>query len=156
ACTGLALLAFLGAGHTEKIGKYKENVQRAVKWIIAQQKPDGKILKDGETTGRTGYNHSIAGLALAEAAGMARIPATLEAAQKAVNFSVDVMQQGDQSEKLGWRYEPKDLGDTSVSGWFVMQLKSAKVSGLHVDPSAFEGADKFLDTVMTEAPSKDD
>ncbi|MCK6508262.1 hypothetical protein L6R53_33705, partial [Myxococcota bacterium] len=41
--TGLALLAFLGAGHTEKIGKYKGNVQKGIAWIIAQQAADGSI-----------------------------------------------------------------------------------------------------------------
>ena len=34
ALTGLALLAFLGAGHTEKVGNYKDNVKRAVAWLI--------------------------------------------------------------------------------------------------------------------------
>lgn len=154
AVTGLALLAFLGAGHSEKVGKYKDNVQRAVKWLIAQQQADGKLEKPGDRP--SGYNHSIAGLALAEAAGMGRIQATRDAAQKAVTYSTDVFQQGKGSDKLGWRYDPQQLGDTSVSGWFIMQIKSAKIAGLKVDTVAFEGADKFLDTVMTEAPNPND
>ena len=52
-------------------------------------------------------------------------------------------QQGSGSAKLGFRYLPKMAGDTSNSGWFVMQLKSAKVAGLHVDPASFEGIMKF-------------
>ncbi|MCW8133358.1 MAG: hypothetical protein KIS92_23650 [Planctomycetota bacterium] len=154
AVTGLAVLAFLGAGHSEKVGKYKENVQRGVKWLIAQQQADGKIEKAGDRP--SGYNHSIAGLALAEAAGMGRVKATQEAAQKAVAYSTDVFQQGKGSEKLGWRYNPQELGDISVSGWFIMQIKSAKIAGLKVDTVAFEGADKFLDTVMTEGPKAND
>ena len=38
-------------------------------------------------------------------------------------------------------------GDTSVSGWFVMALKSAKVAGLHVNHASFDGAIKYLDSV---------
>jgi len=144
ALTGLALLAFLGAGHTEKIGGYKDNVKRGIEWLRAKQKSNGCLASGGETCG---YNHAMAGLALAEAAGMARIPETMDAAQKAVDYSVNVHQCGEGSEKMGWRYTPKEKGDISNSGWFIMQLKSAKVAGLKIPFGAFEGASAFLDTV---------
>jgi uncharacterized membrane protein YgcG len=143
--TGLALLAFLGAGHTEKTGKYKENVKLAVDWIIAHQNAEGRVYNND--AGAVGYNHSMASMALAEAAGMSRIKRTLEAAQKAVNYSVDMHQCGDGSEKRGFRYNAKQEGDLSNSGWFIMQLKSAKVAGLHVPHGGFEGAEWFLDHV---------
>ncbi len=155
ALTGLATLAFLGAGHTEKVGKYKDNVQRGVKWLIAQQNAQGRIMKPGDGC-NAGYNHSIGALALAEAVGMARIPETREAAQKAVAYSIEIHQLGKGSDKLGWRYDPQDIGDISVSGWFIMQLKSAKVAGLQVDPLALEGAHRYLDTVMVEKPNPND
>jgi hypothetical protein len=148
ALTGLATLAFLGAGHTEKIGGYKDNVKRAIGWIITQQDGDGCISKNDRAA--NGYNHPMASLALAEAAGMARIPETCAAAQKAVDYSVNVFQCGKGSDRLGWRYNPQEMGDVSTTGWFVMQLKSAKVAGLHVDPLAFEGASRFLDTLEVE------
>ena len=46
----------------------------------------------------------MASLALAEAAGMARIPETMAAAQKSIDYSVNVFQRGKGSERLGWRY----------------------------------------------------
>ena len=146
--TGLATLAFLGAGHTEKVGKYKENVKRAITWILSQQRDDGAIGSNPMWTdhgGGYGYHHSICGLALAEAAGMARVPETTKAAQKAVNYSCEKHQWGEGSDKLGWRYQPKAAkGDISNVGWFVMQLKSAKVAGLAVDWASIEGAIKFV------------
>ena len=39
--TGLATLAFLGAGHTERHGKYKQTVKKAVAWILKEQRADG-------------------------------------------------------------------------------------------------------------------
>ncbi|MFH0940161.1 MAG: zf-HC2 domain-containing protein [Planctomycetota bacterium] len=148
--TGLALLAFLGAGHSEKIGKYKNNVTRAIAWIISQQEADGSIGKNyKETPWHKGYayHHALCGLALAEAAGMGRVPTTVEAAQKAVDYSTEVHQSGSGSDKYAWRYIAKEGADASVSGWFVMQLKSAKIAGLTVNPASFEGALRFYDSI---------
>jgi hypothetical protein len=151
--TGMATLAFLGAGHTEKVGKYKENVRKAVAWIISTQRADGALGSDPkyhEHHGGFGYHHAICGLALAEAAGMANIPSTKEAAQKALDYSCNVHQAGEGSDKLGWRYQPRSPGDMSVSGWYVMQLKSAKIAGLHVDAMSFDGAIRFLDSCQAD------
>ena len=35
-----------------------------------------------------------------------------------------------QHEEGGWRYRPNERGDLSVSGWFIMALVSAEMSGL--------------------------
>jgi hypothetical protein len=137
--TGFALLAFLGAGHTEKVGQYKDNVRRAVAWLKAQQNGDGRFSANG-------YQHAIAAMGMAEAAGMGNIPDTKTAAQKAVDYSTNIHQSGEGYDKRGWRYSAKSAGDLSVTGWFVMQLKSAKVAGLNVDHQSFEGAIRFLDS----------
>ncbi|MHC4252143.1 MAG: prenyltransferase/squalene oxidase repeat-containing protein [Planctomycetota bacterium] len=139
--TGLAVLAFLGAGHTEKTGKpkYQVTVKKAVAWLIKKQAANGAIGEGFE--GGLGYHHAIAGLALAEAFGMARIPRTGSAAQKAIDYSLNVHQ----TDYSGWRYKAKTPADTSVTGWFVMQLKSAKIAGLKVDGKGFQGATTFVD-----------
>jgi hypothetical protein len=143
--TGIALLTFLGAGHTEKVGQYKDNVKNAVAWLKSKQKDDGMI---GVSLG---YEVAVATMAMSEAAGMANVKETREAAQKAINYCIDKHQQGEGSEKGAWRYSPKAAtADLSVTGWFVMALKSGKVAGLHVDPAAFEGAIKFLDHVQSQ------
>jgi hypothetical protein len=157
ACTGLALLAFLGAGHTEKIGQFRENVKRAVAWLKSKQNADGLVFDSTDAGAHRGigYPHAICGMALAEAAGMAKVPDTVAAAQKAIDYSIQKHQNGEGYERRGFRYNPKQDGDLSVSGWFVMQLKSAKVAGLSVDHSAFEGAIKFLDSVETKGAGGD-
>ena len=55
--------------------------------------------------------------------------------------------------RLGWRYNTGQAGDLSVTGWYIMALKSAKIAGLHVDPNAFDGAMKFLDSVEIKDPN---
>ncbi|MCK6471801.1 MAG: zf-HC2 domain-containing protein [Planctomycetes bacterium] len=158
ACSGWALLAFLGAGHTEKVGKYKENVQRAVTWLIAQQDNTG-LLKNpgGDQSGvYRGYSHAIAAMGLAEASAMARIGRTKEAAQKAIEYAVDIHLAGEGSEKRGYRYVPKqDPADISNHGWYVMLVKSAKVAGLQIPQGGIEGAIWFLDQVEDKNFAKD-
>ena len=142
--TGLACLAFLGAGHTERAGQFKQNVLGSVGWMIKQQDGKGCIVRQGER--HIGYHHAIAGLALAESYGMARNPKTGQAAQKAIDYSINEHQV----EYGAWRYTAKQAADTSVTGWFIMQLKSAKVAGLKVDGKSFSGASAFLDKVTTK------
>jgi hypothetical protein len=141
--TGLAVLAFLGAGHTEKSGKFRDNVRRGVKWLMDNQRDDGAIgAKYSEPWHGSfgGYNHPIGALALAEAYGMAKNPKVGKAAQKAVDYTISA--QGDYS---GWRYRPQMKADISATGWYVMQLKSARIAGLKVDRAGFQGALKFAD-----------
>ncbi|MCW8129153.1 MAG: terpene cyclase/mutase family protein [Planctomycetota bacterium] len=152
AVTGLALLAFLGAGHTEKVGIYKDHVKRAAAWIRTTQMPNGYYHQAGTSNG---YAHAIASLAMAEAAGMGRVADTVQSAQKAVTYSCEIHQQGEGSGKLGWRYGPKEPGDLSVTGWFVMALKSAKVAGLKVPTQSIDGAVSFLDLCEQKGNAND-
>ncbi|MCZ7644377.1 MAG: zf-HC2 domain-containing protein [Planctomycetota bacterium] len=143
--TGLALLAFLGAGHTEKVGKYKDNVRRAIDWLIKHQTEQGGL-------GPKGYSHAIAGMALSEAAGMGRVEATKAAAQKAIDLdNGKYARYAESSDRGGWGYgyEQRETvnGDISNSGWHIMFLKSAKVAGLNVEPACLEGVVKYLNAV---------
>ncbi|HHN45939.1 MAG TPA: hypothetical protein ENN09_00730 [Planctomycetes bacterium] len=141
--TGLALLTFLGTGHTERHSpRYRATVAKAIDWIISSQGADGCIGRSS-TRGGLGYHHAICGLALAEAYAMARVARTGQAAQKAVDYSINVHQ----APYSAWRYNPRQEPDTSVTGWFVMQLKSAKVAGLNVPGEGFQGAINFLNKV---------
>src|SRR5436190_4773178 len=84
---------------------------------------------------------------------MGNIQDTKIAAQKAIDYCTEIHQAGEGSDKNGWRYAPKSEGDLSVSGWFIMALKSAKVAGLKVPAASLDGAIKFLDSVeVKEAP----
>jgi hypothetical protein len=161
ACTSLALLAFLGAGHTEKVGRYKDNVRRAIAWLKSVQTEEGCVYQKGDFDalhpGGPGYSHAMAGMALAEAAGMARVSDTIRAAQKAVDYSCQIHGHGtlegdDYGKGKGaWRYMPGMEPDTSVTGWYIMQLKSAKVSGMQVPNASFKRAIEWLDKVMEKA-----
>ena len=55
--------------------------------------------------------------------------------------------QAQNSKDGGWRYNPKDPGDTCVLGWQLTALKSAHMAGLNVARDVFVNAGKFLDSV---------
>ena len=146
AATGLALLAFLGAGYTHQSGEHQAIVDRAVKWHLQHQKPDGDLFAD-ESEFVWFYSHGMAAIALCEAYGLTKDPALREPAQKALDFIV----KGQHPEFGGWRYRPKFESDTSVSGWQLMALKSGEMAGLNVPKEAYAGVARFLDSVESKS-----
>ncbi len=146
--TGLALLAFLGAGYTHLEDKYRDNVAAGLQFLIEHQQQDGDLF-----TGIGGskyvwlYSHGIASIALCEAYGMTRDPSLKAPAQKALDF----IMAAQNSAQGGWRYAPGVGADTSVSGWQLMALKSGQLTGLRVDPAAFQGVQTWLDSARDSA-----
>ncbi|MBM4039723.1 MAG: terpene cyclase/mutase family protein [Planctomycetes bacterium] len=134
--TGLALLAFLGAGYTHTKGKFKTTVEKGLEWMAKNQKDNGSF------GWRTFYEQGIATMAVSEAYGLTQSPAVGRMAQKAIDYVVKV-----QPDHGGFRYGgavPKDDGDMSVTGWQIMAIKSAICSELRVPQEAVERARVFL------------
>ena len=144
AATGLALLAFLGAGYTHQEGKHRDTVRRGLDWLRANQHSDGRLYDattDRDQSARM-YGHGIASIAICEAYGMTRDEELRGAAESAVSFILAAQN----SERGGWRYVPRQESDTSVSGWQLMALKSARMAGLDVPVEAWEKVSHWLDT----------
>ncbi len=137
--TGLALLAFLGAGYTHQDNKYRDVVAAGLQSLLARQKADGDLFSGGSKYCWL-YSHGIASIALCEAYGMTRDPQLREPAQRALDFIIAA-----QNESLGgWRYAPGIGSDTSVSGWQVMALKSGELASLKVPPQVYDNVHKWL------------
>jgi hypothetical protein len=139
--SGLSMLAFLGYGETHKTPRYGAVVRNGLKYLKGIQDPEGCF--GPRTSNHFTYNHSIAALSMAEAYGLTQSPLFKSSAQNGINFVLQC-----QNPYLAWRYgvRPQD-NDTSVTGWMVMALKSAKGAGLDIDPASFEGAKAWLDKV---------
>jgi hypothetical protein len=136
--TGLALLAFLGAGHTDDEGPYADSVRRGLHFLIASRAEDGWIATADPSIAI--YEHAIATAALSEAYGMTRSPRARDAAQRAVN----VLQRA-RNPNAGWRYASNGENDTSVTAWCTLALYAAREAGLTVDPEAFQGARAWVE-----------
>lgn len=144
AATALALLSFQGAGYTHRQFKYEKTCGRALAWMIQNQRPNGDLYvrTDPKSDGNAWlYSHSIATLALCEAYGMTQDESIKQNAQSAINFLI----QSQDPQGGGWRYQPKIGSDTSVTGWCMMALKSAELSGLQVSQESYRRISKWLE-----------
>lgn len=143
AATGIALLPFLGAGHTQAAGTYRETVTRGLYYLMSriQPTPRGGDLAEG-----TMYGQGVATLALAEALGMTKDEMLVRPVRDAVRFIVTAQD----SYGGGWRYLPGQAGDTTVTAWQLAALKSAAMAGLEVPSPTFDGVCRFLDRVETQ------
>ncbi|MEX0713931.1 MAG: hypothetical protein WD278_16455 [Pirellulales bacterium] len=150
AATGLALLAFLGAGYTHTDGKYRDVVARGVNNLLANQRDDGDLfVPQDEQSNRNVwlYSHGIASIALCEAYGMTRDPLLEAPAQRSLDFIV----WAQSPSEGGWRYYPRQGSDTSVSGWQLMALKCGELAGLAVSAECYQRVERWLDGA--QAPS---
>ncbi|MDF1702092.1 MAG: terpene cyclase/mutase family protein, partial [Planctomycetota bacterium] len=151
--TGLAMMAFLGAGYTNR-GKhpYAVTVSKAARYLKNVQDPEGCF--GPRKTQQYIYGHATASLAMIELYAMTQSPIFKGSAQKALDFIAL-----SRNPYFGWRYgvKPGD-NDTSVTTWMVMCLKSAMLANnaavrrgqeapLRVDGQAFAGARAWLDKV---------
>jgi hypothetical protein len=138
--TALGLLPFLGAGYTHRQGKHQEVVQEGLYYLTGRmiETRHGGDLQEG-----TMYAHGLATLAICEAYAMTQDPELKPYAQKAVDFIAHA-----QHPRGGWRYMPGTPGDTTVTGWQVMALKSARLAGLYVPSHTTERAKEYLNKVQ--------
>jgi hypothetical protein len=145
--TGFALLPFLARGETHKgsenINTYTKQVERGLRFLVAQQKADGDLR--GAENGM--YNHAVAAIALCEAFGMSADPTLKVPSQRAIDFIVKT-----QKKDGGWRYGPSPeewpISDLSCTSWVLMALKSGQLAGAVIPAETVENASKFLKSVQ--------
>ena len=142
AATAMALLAFMGAGNTHKSGAYQDNVLKGIGVIKRFQDKNGFFADQSAGNQRT-YAQAQCTIAICELYGMTGDSDLRDIAQKAVRYA-----EKSQGRNGGWRYQPREGGDTSVTGWYVMALISARMAGLDVDSEVLERVNAFLDTVQ--------
>ncbi len=140
--TAFGLLPFLAAGETHKqtgpLHPYARNVKRGLEYLVQVQLQEGQF-------GGGMYAHALATWALCEAYGLTRDDRLKEPAQRAVNFIVHAQHTGG-----GWRYVPRQPGDTSVSSWHILALKHGAAAGLRVPAETFKRASAYLDAAAAQ------
>jgi hypothetical protein len=93
------------------------------------------------------YSHGIGTIAISESFGMTGDAKLLDPLKNAIDFIARARNR----RTGGWRYEPGQVGDTSVLGWQVMALISARRAGLAIPDEALDSARQWLEVVGTDA-----
>jgi hypothetical protein len=148
AASAMALIALQGAGNTTRDGEHRASVAKAWRALVKAQKPDGTFETGGMLEQHAMYAHAQATIALCEAYGMTKDPLLEEPARRALAYAIAA-----QMPDGGWRYHPpqpdqENRGDMSVTGWYLMALKSGEMAGLPVPAAAYEKLSGFLDAVF--------
>ena len=144
--TGLAILAFQAGGNYDfNEHKYSTVVKKGLDWLVNWQKEDGRLFGT-----HSWYEHGIATFAIAEACAVAVAegetpdPRYVNTVELAIKFL-----EAHQYEGGGWQYaiDSGGMGDTSVTGWQMLALKSAIEAKIEVAPRTIEKLKLFFEKV---------
>lgn len=125
--TGLALLAYAGAGYDHKYGDYRATCRQGVLYLRKVQDNDGCF--GAKEDDHFVYNHAICAMAIAEMFGLSNDLVLRPVMDKAVEFILRAQNPG-----LGWRYGVQaGINDSSVTSWMIMALRSARLAGCEFD-----------------------
>jgi hypothetical protein len=152
ALTSLALLCYLGQNHVpqNRASPFRKNVTLAIDWLLKHQAADGNLAGDDQRY--TMYTHGIATLAMSEAYILTQDKRLREPLARAV----DLIVKSQNPKTGGWRYRPKPplRGDTSITGWQVLALTSARTAGIEIPKQSFEQARHWLDEEVSSGQHK--
>jgi HEAT repeat protein len=151
--TGLALLAFLTAGHDASGGPFATNVSRAVAHLRASQVESGRL---GEARAM-GYPtaHALATLALLHAWAANPSPTLQQTVQRAIAFTDEM-----RNPYFGWRYGVKAGDNDAFLTFACIQVHAAartinqaatwagRPAPFVYDTEAFAGARAFLERMI--------
>jgi hypothetical protein len=148
--TGLCMLAFTGAGHSDVEGTHSGAARRARQWLLSRQRvEDGGFGLAGDPLRNTFYEHSIATLALADLYLLTADESLRAPIQRAAHYLCKC-----QGEAGGWDYpqfypgdanwRPPTRNDLSISGWAVLALIAAREGGLAVPRENLDRAVRLL------------
>jgi hypothetical protein len=142
AATAMALLAFQGQGHTHKgNGPYQKNVEGGINYLLKAQNSDGNFY-DGRNHMAWFYTQGQCTIVICESYGLTKDSKLRDAAERGIKFCIE-----SQDSLGGWKYAPRQDSDTSVTGWIVMAMQSARMAGLDVPKETLDKISGYLDKV---------
>lgn len=146
--TGLALLAFMGAGHThQKKGPYQETVRRGIYYLraVAAEAEAGYDWQQGSM-----YGHGIALMALAEALSMSKQGDQYDSDLMNLVRLGNAFTCGAQHGNGSWGYVPGSPGDITLTGWQVLSLFAARKAGSPPTTDTLPRAKDFVMSTCTD------
>lgn len=154
AYTGLAALAYLGAGYSGAAGKYHETIRRASEFLAATQFYDGSfpVTGGGDSSWIFAYSIAMGVWGIIESYGLSEDERLAEPAQWGLDYLGRVQTPG-----AGWRYGPRyTASDTSCTSWVLMTTKMADLLGLYVAQRSWDGIDSWLERCASDITGQEE
>jgi hypothetical protein len=135
--TAICGIAFLSQGSTPGRGKYGQNVEKAIQFVLScSRKTDGYITRHGSRM----YEHGFATLFLAEAYGMSKREDIKEKLRKSAQLII-----ASQNSNGGWRYQPAPIdSDISVTVTILQALRATRNVGIAVPKEVIDKAVQYV------------
>jgi hypothetical protein len=147
--TAMCGMVFLCEGSTIREGKYRDNIRRAVNWLMDRVQPNGLIGNPATQAegGRYMYGHGFGLLFLScvvgEEENARRREKLVALLEKAAKFTRDA-----QTNRGGWGYvsakDGSNFDEGSVTITQVQALRAARNAGIIVPNDAIKDAQKYL------------
>jgi prenyltransferase beta subunit len=144
----LAGMAFLAGGNTTNRGPYAENVEKVLRYVLAQADPNTGIIAAGNENGRTMYPHGFAMLFLASAYGMESDEAVRARMKTVIEKGIKLIASA-QSNLGGWYYTPNSGDEGSVTVTQLQALRAAHNAGFVVPEDVIKKAIQYLELCRT-------
>ncbi|MDI6787015.1 MAG: terpene cyclase/mutase family protein, partial [Planctomycetota bacterium] len=139
--TAIAGIAFLAQGSSPGRGKYADNVENALRFVLScARETDGYITKYGSRM----YEHGFATLFLAEVYGMAKRDDIKSKLKKSTQLIINSQSTTPPTDG-GWRYQPAPIdSDISVTVTILQSLRAARNVGIAVPKEVIDKAVNYV------------
>jgi len=133
-------LAFVGNGHTHRIGQFKKTVRYILKYLLSLQ--DNKGCFSASESKSEIEKHALTTMAVCEMYAVTRDVTIEGSAKKAVSYLLE------RQEKSGGWKKGKDAPEANIitTAWCVLALKAAKYAKLDIPQESFEKVLKYFDS----------
>jgi hypothetical protein len=148
ALTSLAGMAFLANGNTPTRGRYAENVQKAIEYLLSCSTNTGLITGPNQDSGQPMHWHGFALMFLASVYGMESKQSLRLRTEDAVNRGVALTAKG-QSPAGGWTYIPGSGDEGSVTVTQVQALRAAHNAGFKVPRGTIDESVRYIERCST-------
>jgi hypothetical protein len=149
AMTGIAGTTILMEGSTIREGKYRENIRRAVDWILERVQRNGLIGEPNAPNQGLGYlyGHGFCILFLSQIYGEEEDPERRRKLEDVLNRAVEFACKS-QTSRGGWGYvsaiDGNDFDEGSVSVTQVQALRAARNAGIVVPKVTIDKTHEYL------------
>lgn len=146
--TAFGVLPFLGAGvahnrapeEPKELSGFEDVVKKALTFLATNQVASPDPLVDGRLDKNT-YAHALGTIALCEGFGLTGHERLRLPAQRAIKYLLQ-----SQHKEGGWRYGPRQPGDTSAVAWVFLAIRSGQLGGLAIEKDPLIRAARFVDS----------